>query len=241
MTTLLFYKNVIPLDRDQHKTLKLRPVDNIGFAAEVTAVPAVVGEFQEIARQGPIAFLKLGDGGLIPVALLGLPGGRNAYLDADLRWNAPYMPAFIRRYPFVFSENGDQMTVCFDRDFAGFNDDEGEALFENGEPTMFLKNAMNLLGEFQRQVQLTQQFTKRLEEAGVLSEINAEIRLEDGRTSNISGVLVVEESKLKAISDATLKSWFDAGDLACIYAHRFSLGHMVDMARRSAPPAAPAA
>ncbi len=242
MTTLLFYQNVIPLDRDQHKTLKLKPVANIGFARNITAVPAVVGEFSEIARQGPIAFVKTGDGGLIPVALMGLPGGRNAYLDAEDRWNVPYMPAFIRRYPFVFSENGpDQLTVCFDRDFPGFNDTDGEALFENGEPTMFLRNAMNLLGEFQRQVQLTQQFTKRLEEAGVLSEINAEVRLEDGRVANVAGVMVVEESKLKAIPEATLKLWFDAGDLACVYAHRLSLGHMVDMVRRAPPPVTPAA
>lgn len=242
MTTLLIYQNVMALDREQHKGLRLRPVNDMGFVAEVTAVPAVVGEFNEIARQGPIAFLRTGDGALIPVALLGLPRGRNAYLGADQRWNAPYMPAFIRRYPFVFSENGtEQLTVCFDRDFPGFNDEEGEALFANGEPTPFLRNAMNLLGEFQRQTQLTQQFTKRLEEAGVLSEINAEVRLDDGRTANIAGVLVVEEPKLKAIPEATLKAWFDSGDLALIYAHRFSLGHMVDMARRSMPAADPAA
>ena len=167
MSSLLFYKNVVALDREQHRNLRVRPLPNLSFLSDITAVPVVVGEFADIARQGPVGFLRSSEGsGLIPVALMGLPEGRNLYLDADGKWTGSYIPAFIRRYPFLFSEDGERMTVCIDRDFVGFNEVEGEPLFDpSGEPAAFTKNAINLLSEYQRQVAMTQAFTKRLQEA----------------------------------------------------------------------------
>jgi hypothetical protein len=246
MTSLLFYKNVVALDREQHRNLRVRPLPDLAFLGDVTAVPVVVGEFADIARQGPVGFLRMsGDegGGLIPVALMGLPGGRNLYLDANGKWTGGYIPAFIRRYPFLFSENGDKLTVCIDRDFQGFNETEGEPLFDAaGEPSEFTKNAMNLLTEYPRQVALTQAFTKRLQDAGVLQDSAAEIKLEDGRSTTINGMLTVDDAKFRAIPEATIKAWFDGGDLGCVYAHRISLGHLVDLCRKglNAQPATPA-
>lgn len=234
MTSLLFYKNVVALDREAHKNLKVNPVPDLGFLGDVTAVPIVVGEFADVARQGPIGFLKMtGDEGMLPVALLGLPNGRNLYVDAAGKWTGSYIPAFIRRYPFLFSENGERLTVCIDQDFPGFNESTGEPLFDPaGEPAQFTKNAINLLTEFQRQVVITQQFVKRLQEAGVFIDSAAEVKLEDGRSSSISGMLTVDEAKLRAIPETTLKSWFDSGELACVFAHRLSLGHLVDLVRK---------
>ena len=96
----------------------------------------------------------------------------------------------------------------------------------------FTKNAINLLSEYQRQVAMTQAFTKRLQEADVLQDSAAEVRLEDGRSTTINGMLTVDDAKLRAIPETTLKTWFDGGDLGCIYAHRISLGHLVDLCRR---------
>jgi len=247
MTSLLFYKNVVALDREQHRNLRVRPMPNLTFLDDITAVPVVVGEFSDVARQGPIGLLRVsGDegGGLIPVALLGLPGGRNLYLDADGKWTGSYIPAFVRRYPFLFSENGDKLTVCIDQDFPGFNQSEGEPLFDAaGEPSAYTKNAINLLSEYQRQVAMTQAFTKRLQEADVLKESAAEVRLEDGRSTTINGMLTIDDAKFRAIPEATLKAWFDGGDLGCVYALQISLGHLVELCRKglNAPPATPAA
>ena len=208
------------------------------------------GSDPEVARHHPIGFLPVTDGaGLIPVALLGLPGGRNVYLDEGGRWIGGYIPAFIRRYPFLFSDNGaDKLTVCIDRDFPGFSESEGQALFEtSGEPAPFTQNAINLLTEYQRQVALTQLLVKRLQEADVLQDSAAEVRLEDGRSSTINGMLTIDDAKFRAIPETTLKAWFDGGELGCIYAQRVSMGHLVDLVRKglnaqpaAAAPAAPA-
>lgn len=239
MTTLLFYKNVVALDRELHKSLRIKPAEDLNFTENATVLPIVIGEFGDVARQSPIAFLRTDDKALLPVALVGLPGGKNLYLNAEGKWNAPYIPAFIRRYPFVFAETGeDQLTLCVDRDFEGFNEEEGESLFdEGGEPGALIKSALDMLGEFQRQNALTQSFTKRLEEADVLMEATASATLDDGRNFSLEGLLVVDESKLRKIPEATLGAWFASGELGLIYAHLLSLGNLLELLRRQPAPA----
>jgi len=233
MTTLLFYKNIAVLDRELHKSLKIKPAENLKFSADATALPIVIGEFGNVARQSPIAFLRVADGGLVPVALVGLPGGRNLYLSEEGKWDAPYIPAFVRRYPFVLAETGpEQLTLCIDRDFEGLNEDEGAVLFEDGEPGAVVKGALEMLSEFQRQNLLTQAFVKRLDEAGILMEANVNASLEDGRSFALQGLLVVDENKLREIPEASLKEWFASGELGLVYAHLLSLGNLLELLRR---------
>jgi hypothetical protein len=42
-----------------------------------------------------------------PIAILGLKTDQNSYLDSEGRWKARYLPAFVRRYPFVFSQSNE--------------------------------------------------------------------------------------------------------------------------------------
>ncbi len=39
----------------------------------------------------------------MPAVLLGIRDQENLYVDDNGAWNAKYIPAFVRRYPFVFS------------------------------------------------------------------------------------------------------------------------------------------
>ncbi len=234
MTTLLFYKNVVALDRELHKSLKIKPAEHLKFAADASALPIVMGEFVEVARQFPIGFLRVEGGGIMPVALVGLPGGKNLFLTEDGKWDAPYIPAFVRRYPFVFAETGDnQLTLCIDRDYEGFDDNEGVPLFaEDGEPDTAVKSVIELLSEFQRQHTVTQQFIERLEQAGILMEASANATLADGRNLSLQGLLVVDEQKFRALPETTVNEWFRNGDMGLVYAHLLSLGNLLELVRR---------
>ncbi|MBD8530824.1 MULTISPECIES: SapC family protein [unclassified Massilia] len=234
MTTLLFYKNVVALDRELHKSLKIKPAQHLKFAADATALPIVMGEFVEVARQFPIGFLRVEGGGILPVALVGLPDGKNLFLTEDGKWDAPYVPAFVRRYPFVFAETGDdQLTLCIDRDYDGFDENEGTPLFgADGEPDAGVTGVIELLSEFQRQHTATQQFVQRLEQAGVLMEANANATLNDGRNLSLQGLLVVDEQKFRALPEATVNEWFRAGDIGLVYSHLLSLGNLLELVRR---------
>lgn len=238
MSALMFYEDVAVLNRDFHRNLKLKPLGNLAFAARVPAVPIVAGEFADIAREYPIAFLRAQRGGMLPVALTGAHAGQNLFVDAKGRWDARYVPAFVRRYPFVFAETGpDQLTVCIDETWPGFDEDEGEPLFDAaGAPSPLLKGVLDRLTEYQRQVALTERFAARLEAAGLLMEAAARADLVDGRKLALQGFMVVDEPKFRALPEATIKEWFASGELGLVYAHLMSLSNLLDLARRLPPP-----
>lgn len=240
MTNMLFYKNLVALDRDLHQGLRLASLQDLGFAADATALPIVVGEFADIARQQAIAFLPVDDGPPVPVALTGVPGGKNLYVGRKGQWTAPYLPAFVRRYPFVFARTGpDQLTLCIDLDCQQLGRKSGDLLFDaQGEPTARVQQALALLSEFERQHQQSQAFVQRLAEAGLLMQAQADARLDDGRQFSLQGLLVVDETRLRQLPPDTLKAWADSGDLGLVYAHLLSLGHLVELLRRQ--PTAPA-
>ena len=68
----------------------------------------------------------------MPAALLGIRDKENLYVGQNGNWNAKYVPAFIRRYPFVFSStDGGRFTLCLDHEFDGVNRSGlGERLFD---------------------------------------------------------------------------------------------------------------
>jgi hypothetical protein len=236
----LFYKSVVALDRQAHARLKVRPPDNFSFTADAPLVPLLTAEFAPIAREYPIVFMTDGSPDVIPVALTGMPQGKNVFLDKEGLWAARYVPAYVRRYPFVYVETApEQFTVCIDSTSKFLNNDVGAPLFEtNGEPSATLQETIKRLGEYQRVMILTKSFMQRLAAAKLLMEANAKADLPDGRSLMWRGFWIVDEKRFRDLPEATLKEWFASGELGLIYAHLLSLGNLGELLRRhSAGPA----
>lgn len=228
MASLLFYENPVALSKENHKNTKLNTQgNNFDFARNTNSVLLAGVEFTEAAKEYPIVFAQAGEA-TVPVALLGLRAVENLFVDADGSWQARYIPAFVRRYPFVLGETGKEgeRMVCIDESFAGFSETEGEALFENDQPTPVLKQAMEFLEEYQRQYVRTEQFVKRLLDNDLLKSLNAQVDLEDGNQFGLSGLMVVDEAKLLLMSDDEALAFFKSGELAWVYCHLMSLGCM---------------
>ncbi len=232
MAEVFFYERPVPLNRSAHKDLRLKPVPSLKFAANVHSVPLTGVEFPAAARDVPILFAgaDMKDAG--PMALLGLRQNENLFVDADGQW-APntYVPAFIRRYPFILAEKpegqeGDDFTVFLDEAYEGFNTEQGERLFkEDGADTEMLTNAVNFLGEFQQHVARTHWFMDQLRKYDLLEPRN--IRLEkDGKTINLNGLFVVSEEKLRQLDEKVAHEFLKEGVLGWIYAHLLSLAHI---------------
>lgn len=238
MADLLFYEKPVALNKVDHKNIRIRPQNNdYGFARRTNSVILAGVEFSEAAKEYPVVFAKSDDTDkVVPVALLGLRNEENLYVDASGAWDARYIPAFVRRYPFVLAETGQegQRMVCIDESFSGFNDDEGEALFDAGEPTPLLKQAIDFLEEYQRQYVRTETFIERLEENDLLVSLNARVDLVSGRQFALGGLLVVDEKKLLQLPDDKALALFRAGELAWVYCHLMSLGCMSRMVDRIA-------
>jgi hypothetical protein len=233
----LFYQRVVALDGNLHSKLKLSAQPDLKFSARSPVVPLLGVEFTEAAREYPIAFLRGANNGWVPVALTGAPDGDNVYMDADGRWSARYVPAYVRRYPFVVAQSApDQLTVCIDEAYSGLSESEGTPLFEDGgQASSALRQIVANLAEYQRQAQLTEGFMQRLDAAGLLMEASAQANLSDGRGLTLKGFWIVDETRFRALPEATVKEWFASGELGLVYAHLASLGNLLELLRRQAP------
>jgi len=221
----LFYKSPVALNKDAHADMTVSPSpDGYKFAASTQSIILATVEFFDAGRQFPIIFSPVADGTLLPVALLGLEQNENLFVDAEGAWKAPYIPAYIRRYPFITTDGAEgQTTVCFDEAFDGFNREGGLPLFEDGEPTEKTKEIQAFLQDYLIQIQQTKAFGALLLEAGLLKQIDAQANFEDGRSYPLNGMLVVDEQKLTQLPDAEIIKLFRGGALALVYAHLLSL------------------
>jgi hypothetical protein len=235
---VLFYERPVPLNRTAHRDLRLKAVNNIRFAAAAHSVPLTGVEFAPAARDFPILFAgnTMEEAG--PMALLGLRQGENLLVGDNGFWEQGiYVPAFVRRYPFVLAEKpvgteGDDFTVFLDEAYEGFNDSEGERLFnEDGTDAPALTNAVNFLGEFQDHVARTQWFMGKLREHDLLEPRTITLQKE-GKGINLNGLFVINEEKLRSLDEKTAHEFLREGALGWIYAHLVSLANIDRMAAR---------
>lgn len=236
MANLMFYQNPVPLSKTEHKDRKIANNSrNFQFAAGTNSVILAGVEFSEAGKEYPIVFAQAGEN-IIPVALLGLRNEENLYVSEDGDWDARYIPAFVRRYPFVLAEFGDsnQRAVCVDEGFEGWSETDGEPLFEGEEPSPLLKQALDFLEEYQKQYVRTEAFVNRLKENDLLMALNAKIDLVNGQQFAMTGLLAVDERKLLQLPDDKAISLFRSGELSWIYCHLMSLGCMGTMIDRMA-------
>jgi hypothetical protein len=229
MSDAVYYEKPVALDREKHRKLKVRATGSFGFAGKANSLYLAGVEFNEACKEFAIVFTRVGSGRTVPVAMLGLRSRENLFVDAEGKWDASYIPAFVRRYPFVLAELAGraEMAVCVDEAFAGLNPSEGEALFDaSGNDTAFLRNALDFLQRYQAEYLRTEAFCQRLEQAGLLMEMNAKADLVDGRSFTVNGLLIVDEKKLLALPDAIALSLLRSGDLHLISMHLMSLSNM---------------
>jgi hypothetical protein len=247
MTQTLYYEKPVLLHRDTHRKRRIKPSTGFGFARHANSVVVTGVEFGEACKEYAIVFASQSGKQVAPVVVLGLRSRENLFVDQQNRWTAAYLPAFVRRYPFVLAElAGGRMGVCIDEAFAGLNDTQGEALFDpQGGNTPFLQNALDFLQRFQLEHQRTQALCRKLEDLGLLIEMSARADLVDGRSFTVAGLLVVDEKKLAELPDAAVLSLFRAGELHLLSMHLLSLSNLnrlvglVAGRDRGALPAAP--
>src|SRR6516225_6457807 len=142
-TQLLIYQTAIPVNSGRHGDCFVEVGANYAFSSEVNSVPLMAVEFPEAASEYPIVFAGT-ESDVLPAVILGVRGNENLYLSKDNAWGAKYIPAFVRRYPFVFSKSGDRFLLCIDEQFKGFNrEGRGRRLFDDsGKPTPFVDNVL---------------------------------------------------------------------------------------------------
>jgi hypothetical protein len=232
---LLIYQRAVPVNQTNHLNTSVKAGADYGFAKDVNSVPLMAAEFDLASNEYAIVFAGEGEE-VTPAALLGIRDNENLYVDEAGVWNAKYIPAFVRRYPFVFS-SGDQgatFTLCIDEDYAGVNrEGVGERLFDStGERTQYLKNVLGFLQAYQAQFEATRAFCQRLVELNLLEAMRAEFALRSGQRITLGGFMSVNKDRLRALPGDTLARLATAGELDLIYAHLHSQRNFTPTAER---------
>ena len=227
----VLYRSASALNREQHRDLRLKPLAKpLSFVATSHVLPAMLDEFAPAAREIPIVFLPEKDT-IVPVFLFSVRAGHNSFVTEEGMWSVSYLPAYIRRYPFILGDiEGRDPILCFDDTFEGFNKESGEALFEaDGGPTKALQDIMQFSGGMKDATDRTARFAKRLKELDLFRSVTVDVKSKSAGQATINGLLVVDEAKLMASSEAVISELHKLGYLPAIYAHLFSLGAMTTL------------
>ena len=223
------YKNLVPVNKARHANKKVRQVQGFGFASEFHIASIMVHEFARAASIYPVVFLEdKKEDSFRPVVLMGLDAGENLFVGEDGKWQASYVPAIIRRYPFALARSykEGQFTVCIDEGSSLVSDDEGNAMFDDkNEPTQVIENVKRYLGELQQMEVISQAFCKFLSEHNMFTPLNMRVRDND-RIKNITGCYVINEERLNNLSDELFKEMRDKRYLPAIYAQLISLAQI---------------
>jgi hypothetical protein len=227
---VLLYERPEPLDARRHGNLGLTRTDKpFSFVAKQHFIPLHVGEFGPASINYPIIFAGESRA---PLAVVGMSAGENLFVAEDGGYRpGVYVPAFIRRYPFVgaLDEVAQKMVVCIDRASDLWIEGGGDVpLFENGQPTEFTKSCIEFCGQFDADRLRTEAFVKLLTDLELLESRQTTFtpRGADGtagETQVLAEYFAVSEVKLNALPADKLVELRDNGALAQIYAHINSL------------------
>ncbi len=227
MAALMFYQEPVALEKKKHVDLKLDRQQNYAHAANINSVPVGGMEFFQASRDFPILFIKNAKDEYLPMAILSL---RENTHDLGDTWEGAYVPAFVRRYPFILTS---EKVVMFDAKAPHFQSGEGDALFKaEDEPTDALKEIVNFLEAVDANFKRTEEFSKAVAEKELFEPYKATVKFDNAQV-RLDDLYVINEKKLhEALDKDTLHEWFNKGWVAWTHAHLHSLGSIPEIIQR---------
>jgi hypothetical protein len=235
------YGQLVPLDRERHRKLRLvADKPSIDRAAGLNSLFLAVAEFPDACKEYPIVFVRVGqeptDGSkqaIAPLAVLGLKPGQNLFIK-DGKWTGNYAPAYLRRYPFAMAriDDSEQVAVCFDSEWSGFSETEGTPLFnEDGTPSELTLNAKTFLESFEDESERTRAILQKLSDLDLFQDMRFQATLPSGEKIDVEGFLAINEEKYAKLDDAVVLDLFRSGLLSLLEMHRLSMGNMPRLAQ----------
>ncbi len=226
---VILYKNPQPLSLEAHEKLGLVNIARpFSFVETAHVVPLTVQEFGVAAATMPIIFAP---DRKTPLAVMAARGNENLFVGKDGNWELDaYVPAFVRRYPFIFAadDKNESFVVCIDQDADMIGENADLPLFENGQPTQYTNGAMEFLQDFERQRRATEEWVDLVNGLDLLEEKSVTFTPTNpdgsqGETIKIADYLAISEEKLNALPEDKFMDLKNRGALGAIYAHLVSL------------------
>ncbi|MDX2074081.1 MAG: SapC family protein [Alphaproteobacteria bacterium] len=214
----LFFSNPKVISIDRHAQARLRSGLTMKFAGQTNSIPLTIADIAEAAKSYPVVFTQAEVP--LPVAIVGLESD-NYFVDEQGKWmELNYVPAYARKYPFVFLEmpESDQLTLCVDEDALVFDEAaEGRALYENDEPSTFTQTALQFCAQFQEQHRVTKIFCEKLAALDLLTPQRSSVELANKRALQLNGFQLIDIEKFRALPKETVLELHQQDFLALIH------------------------
>ena len=209
--------------------MRIREIKKATYAKSVTDSLITVDEFYAASRSQPIVFAKGEDGKHFAAVMLGLGRKTSWFVDSTDMWKqGEYMPAFLRRYPFVFikDEGNETSYLAMDQASGAFSEQEGEPLFgADGLPSRYTKQVLGFMQAFEAAHLRTQLFCEELERLKLLENITIN-KWVGYQAPILKNIKRVNESRLDRLPKEEMRALVENGHYKLIIAHLISLGNI---------------
>lgn len=225
---VMFYRQPEPLNIEQHRNLGAKRVERpFSFLSQAHVVPITVNEFGVAAGSYPVIFAGADK---TPLAVMGARSGENVFMsptgDVDPE---VYLPAFVRRYPFVFANDAsqDRLVLCIDRAAPMIGENPEVPLFNGDQPSQYTQEAMEFCKEFERHRRTTDNFIKTVTEMNLFDTKTVSLtnRKPDGTEEQqvVAEYFAIDEDRITNLPNEQFLRLKENGMLGPIYAHMISL------------------
>jgi len=229
----MFYQKPVVLNEKEHKDWKIEAVEDFKFAKKTNSVYLMSAEFVVASKEYPVVFIRNNEV-VTPIALLGIKDDTNQFIWPKGVWDADYIPAYVRRYPFIpaIKEGTDELILCIDESYKGLNSKKAKlALFDkDGKPDVVTQQAINLLQSYNEENKVTDTFCQKLVNLDLLEEAHVGGATSKGEQVAMGGFMRVSQAKFAKLNAKTVKELFDLGALELIYAHLQSMVNLKNLA-----------
>jgi hypothetical protein len=221
--------NIVVLNSQTHRTLRVQPNASALLGDNQRFVPVVIGEFPLLAVHYPILLSKDAETGAFYCgAMLGFDAGENLFLD-DGKGHDSYRPLNLQRGPF-FTAGSD---LAIDLDSPRIAGSGGQALFaDSGEPTPYLESIKALMRELRPGLAQTKIFIETLMNLKLVVPLTINAAFDDGTRRDVVGLYSIDQEVLRALPDAAVIDLFRRGYLHLIYLLIASLKQVPVLAQR---------
>lgn len=227
--------NFTILDKNKHQNLRVITDRGAEFGEATHLLPVIVEELNQLMLEYPVCLLKSHETGQFGLhALLGFEQGENLYLN-NKEWSANYLPAHIRRQPFMVSVNGkageqpspSNTVITINEDSPRVQETSGESLFdEQGELTPYMRSINDVLAGLMNGIVKTDAFINVIAELDLIESIQLTVSFADGEEKRFDGLFTINESKLKSLNSEEVNTLHNNGYLQACYLIIASMGHV---------------
>jgi hypothetical protein len=222
------------ISSSEHADAHWLPRQGYDFAAKQHVVEAFIDELPALLPHFACGFVKDSADSYKLIALLGLGGERNLFVDLEHNWLCGYVPAALSAYPFSLAKNPDsessERILCISTEHLTDDPDSPEVFDAEGNPSSRVSEVLKFLSKCDNSLAQTRVAVKALDDLGVIQPWEMSISMGEGQDpKKISDLYSVDEAKLNKLDSSEVGELMKCGALAMAYAQLFSMHQIQKM------------